>query len=111
MKLTLAQKILWVAAALALVAFAALVWTGGLRTSSSEESAQQAFRPEFRLEDAAGRPVTSEDFRGRYRLVNETQAPIEQVHLRLMDMNLELLSADLPGARLQRYDERIVDLS
>ena len=69
MKLTLAQKILWVAAAIALVAFAALVWTGGLRTSSSEESAQQAFRPEFRLEDAAGRPVTSEDFRGRYQLV------------------------------------------
>lgn len=69
MKLTLAQKILWVAAALALFAFAALNWTGGMRTSGTGEAVQEAFRPEFQLEDAAGRPVTSEDFRGRYQLV------------------------------------------
>ncbi|SHM57289.1 protein SCO1/2 [Paracoccus solventivorans] len=69
MKLTFAQKMLWAAAALALIAFAALAWTGGLRASGTGEATQEAFRPEFRLEDAATRPVTSEDFRGRYQLV------------------------------------------
>lgn len=69
MKLTFAQKMLWAAAALALLAFAALVWTGGLRAGGTEEATQEAFRPEFRLEDAADRPVTSEGFRGRYQLV------------------------------------------
>lgn len=69
MKLTFAQKMLWAAAALALIAFAALAWTGGLRAGGTGEAAQQAFRPEFRLEDAADRPVTSEGFRGRYQLV------------------------------------------
>lgn len=69
MRLTLVQKILWVAVAFALLAFAALAWTGGLRANGMGEATQEAFRPEFRLEDAAGRPVTNEDFRGRYQLV------------------------------------------
>lgn len=46
------------------------------------------------------------EVRGRYRLVNETNAPIDQLHLRLLDLDLELLSVDLPGARLERNDER-----
>lgn len=66
MRLTLTQKLLWAAAALALVAFATIVWTSGLRTSSGTEG---AFRPEFSLADATGRPVTSKDFRGRHQLV------------------------------------------
>lgn len=46
--------------------------------------------------------------RGRYRLVNETGAPIDQLHLRLLDLDLdlELLSVDFPGARLERNDQR-----
>jgi ABC-type transport system involved in multi-copper enzyme maturation permease subunit len=43
---------------------------------------------------------------GRYRLVNETGAPISELQLRLLDFDLELLSVDLPGARLERNDER-----
>lgn len=66
MRLTLTQKLLWAAAALALVAFATTIWTSGLRTNSGTEG---AFRPEFSLADATGRPVTSEDFRGRHQLV------------------------------------------
>lgn len=69
MRLTILQKFLWAAAALAVVAFAALAWTGGLRTGGGMELTDTAFRPEFRLADAAGRPVASEDFRGRHLLV------------------------------------------
>ena len=43
---------------------------------------------------------------GRYRLMNETNAPIGEVHLRLLDFDLDLLSVDFPGARLERNDER-----
>jgi hypothetical protein len=43
--------------------------------------------------------------RGRYRLVNETQAPIEQVHVRLVDPDLDLAALDFPAARLERNDE------
>lgn len=70
MRLTLIQKLLWAAAALALLAFAAFTWAGGLRASGMGGMVQEAaFRPEFRLKDAAGRSVASEDFRGRYQLV------------------------------------------
>ncbi|MGN2242617.1 ABC transporter permease/M1 family aminopeptidase [Frateuria sp. GZRR33] len=45
------------------------------------------------------------DVHGRYRLVNETAAPIDRVHVRLMDPALELVDLDFPGARLERDDE------
>ena len=41
---------------------------------------------------------------GRYRLVNETKAPIERVHVRLMDRGLQLVDLDFPAARLERND-------
>ena len=44
------------------------------------------------------------EVRGRYRLVNETGAPIRQVHVRLMNRDLDLLDLRLPGARLERDD-------
>ena len=69
MRLTLIQKFLWAAAALALIAFVAATWSGRLRGSNAIELAQASFRPEFQLEDASGRPVASGDFRGRYQLV------------------------------------------
>ncbi|HET6431273.1 M1 family aminopeptidase [Dyella sp.] len=44
------------------------------------------------------------DVRGSYRLVNETDRPIEQVHVRLLNSDIQLLGLDLPGARLERDD-------
>lgn len=41
---------------------------------------------------------------GRYRLVNETAARIDQLHLRLLKPDLELLEVELPGARLEEDD-------
>ena len=45
------------------------------------------------------------EVRGRYRLVNETRAPIERVHLRLVNLDLNLVDLDFPGARLEQDDE------
>ncbi|HEX9948002.1 MAG TPA: M1 family aminopeptidase [Allosphingosinicella sp.] len=45
------------------------------------------------------------EVRGRYRLLNETQAPIERVHVRLMNRDLDLVDLDFPAARLERDDE------
>lgn len=44
------------------------------------------------------------EVRGRYRLVNETQAPIDRIHVRLLDRSLQLVALDFPGARLARND-------
>ncbi|HEU0097633.1 MAG TPA: M1 family aminopeptidase [Allosphingosinicella sp.] len=44
------------------------------------------------------------EVRGRYRLVNETGAPIERVHVRLMDRHLEIVALDFPAARLELHD-------
>jgi hypothetical protein len=45
------------------------------------------------------------EVRGRYRLVNETMAPIERVHLRLMNLDLALIDLDFPGTQLERDDK------
>jgi ABC-type Na+ efflux pump permease subunit len=45
------------------------------------------------------------EVRGRYRLVNETESPIDQVHVRLMKRDLDLVDVDFPAARLERNDE------
>lgn len=44
------------------------------------------------------------EVRGRYRLVNETAAPIERVHVRLMNRDLDLVRLDFPAARLELDD-------
>jgi hypothetical protein len=43
--------------------------------------------------------------RGRYRIVNETTAPIAQVHVRMIDSQSELVDVDLPGAGLEQNHE------
>ena len=43
--------------------------------------------------------------RGRYRLVNDTGAPVPQLHVRLPDPNAEILDISVPGARLAMNDE------
>jgi ABC-type Na+ efflux pump permease subunit len=45
------------------------------------------------------------EVRGRYRLVNETESPIEQVHVRLLSPDLDLVELDCPASRLERNDE------
>ncbi|WP_163988707.1 ABC transporter permease/M1 family aminopeptidase [Pyxidicoccus caerfyrddinensis] len=45
------------------------------------------------------------EVRGGYRLVNETESPIESVHVRLMNLDLDLVDIDFPAARLERNDE------
>ena len=47
------------------------------------------------------------EVRGRYRLVNETTSPIDRVHVRLMNRDLDLVALDFPGARLELDDERV----
>lgn len=47
------------------------------------------------------------EVRGRYRLVNETSAPIDQVHVRLLDLDLDLVRIEFPDARLELNDEEI----
>jgi ABC-2 type transport system permease protein len=47
---------------------------------------------------------TLAEVRGRYRLVNESRAPIERIHVRLMDSGLELIALDFPGAWLEHDD-------
>jgi ABC-type transport system involved in multi-copper enzyme maturation permease subunit len=45
------------------------------------------------------------EVRGRYRLVNETEAAIDRVHVRLLNSGVELVGLDFPGARLELDDE------
>ena len=45
------------------------------------------------------------EVRGRYRLVNDTQAPIERIHVRRMNLDLDLVGLDFPAARLELNDE------
>jgi aminopeptidase N len=44
------------------------------------------------------------EVRGRYRLVNETSAPLARVDVRLLNADLDLVGIDFPGARLERDD-------
>lgn len=44
--------------------------------------------------------------RGRYRLVNETGGPIEQIHVRMFDSQSDLVGVELPGARLEQNHEK-----
>ncbi|ANB18883.1 M1 family aminopeptidase [Dokdonella koreensis] len=44
------------------------------------------------------------EVRGRYRLVNDTGSPIEQVHVRLVNRDLVLVELEFPAARLERDD-------
>lgn len=39
---------------------------------------------------------------GRYLLANDTSRPLDRVHVRLRNRDLELVALDLPGARLER---------
>jgi ABC-2 type transport system permease protein len=47
------------------------------------------------------------DVRGRYELVNETALPLEEVHVRLMNRDLELVRLEVPAARLERDDREL----
>lgn len=42
---------------------------------------------------------------GEYRLVNDTGAPVEMLHVRLNDVDTELLEVEIPGATLEQDDE------
>ncbi|WP_294930641.1 SCO family protein [uncultured Paracoccus sp.] len=58
------RLVLWTLVALALVGVLALQWVG-----RRPEPPQPAFRPDFTLQDEAGRTYGMEDFRGRFALV------------------------------------------
>ena len=68
MRLTPVQKVLWLAAGAA-----TLAWGGWLAVGkpsvASEIVEVEPFRPSFALPDAEGRLVTSEDLAGKYQLV------------------------------------------
>lgn len=66
MRLRTVRWMLWAAALLALVAYGGMIWRAKMLAS---QTAEQAFRPQFSLTDAAGRPVSSADFAGRFQLV------------------------------------------
>ncbi len=46
------------------------------------------------------------DARGRYELVNDTGAPVAQLHVRLADPETELRYLGVPGTRVERDDRR-----
>ncbi|WP_379554307.1 ABC transporter permease/M1 family aminopeptidase [Qipengyuania sp. DGS5-3] len=43
---------------------------------------------------------------GSYRMVNDTGAPVEMLHVRLFDQRTKLLEVDVPGATLENDDEQ-----
>ena len=45
------------------------------------------------------------DVSGAYRLINDTGAPVETLHVRLFDNDTKLLEVGLPGAKLVANDE------
>jgi len=45
------------------------------------------------------------EVRGRYVLANQTNTPIHEIHVRLMNPDLMLVRLDFPGARIERDDE------
>jgi len=44
--------------------------------------------------------------RGRYRLINDTSASISTLHVRLADSDIKIISMAIPGATLDKNDER-----
>ncbi|GAA4641603.1 M1 family metallopeptidase [Pontixanthobacter gangjinensis] len=42
---------------------------------------------------------------GTYRMINDTGAPVETLHVRLFDAETKLLEVDIPGAKLEKNDE------
>ena len=44
------------------------------------------------------------DVRGRYRLVNDTESPIERLHVRILDRDLTLVELQVPASRLELDD-------
>ncbi len=42
---------------------------------------------------------------GRYAMLNDTGAPVEELHVRLADQQTDLLEVEVPGATLQSNDE------
>ncbi len=68
MRLTPVQKVLWIAAGAATLAWGGWLAVGG-PGAASEVVEVEPFRPTFALPDAGGRLVTSEGLRGRYQLV------------------------------------------
>ncbi|MCJ1902120.1 MULTISPECIES: SCO family protein [Paracoccus] len=65
MNLRRIRLVLWALVAVALAGVLALHWAG-----RRPEPSQAAFRPDFALQDAAGRTYGMEDFRGRFALVS-----------------------------------------
>lgn len=68
MRLTPVQKVLWLAAGAATLAWGGWLAVGG-PSVASEIVELEPFRPSFALPDAEGQVVTSEDFAGKYQLV------------------------------------------
>ncbi|MBA3909930.1 MAG: electron transport protein SCO1/SenC [Rhodobacter sp.] len=66
MRLSHLQIILWVAAAAAAIAFAALRWSSA---TDGKAVAGPAFTPSFTLADSEGRVRTTAEFRGKFLLV------------------------------------------
>ena len=44
------------------------------------------------------------DVTGRYTLVNDTGAPVETLHVRMLDREVEMVSVTVPGTRVERDD-------
>jgi ABC-type transport system involved in multi-copper enzyme maturation permease subunit len=44
--------------------------------------------------------------RGRYRMVNDTDAPISTLHVRMQDSDIRIISMAIPGATLEKDDDR-----
>lgn len=110
------------AAALVMLSGAWIVWNTLVLNHFSTAHNRQRYLAEYekrffryaRLPQPTVRHVTLDvalypetalaEVRGRYRLVNETSAPIDRVHVRVMG-DLALVALALAGARLERDDQ------
>ena len=45
------------------------------------------------------------EFKGSYEMVNDTDAPIEQLHVRFFDPDIEVLDLKVPAAKLEEHDQ------
>ena len=88
------------------------------RTSDDIEARQAAYEKQYLAYENVKQPSVTDvtmriaihpmarriDVAGRYRLVNDTGAPLALLHVRLGDENTKLLSATVPGATLAKND-------
>ncbi len=89
------------------------------RTKDDFEARQAAYEKKYLKYENLAQPSTTDvklvvdlfphehrlDVRGRYQLVNDTGAPVTDLHVRMPDLDTKLAGVEIPGTRLVMDDE------